>query len=440
MNNQPYNNDYETDTPKSEEVEKKHSEYSEQELDSIEYITPVSRKKKHKHSHKKSEADSKTAENKDESQQSSADDFVFATPVRARKKKQRKKTSKKIIKVLLIILCVLLSIIIIAASTLFIFHQIGKSAMHDYDDMAVKPSPDIQGVENIDASGKQITYKGKKYIFNEDVATVVLMGIDRKDLGTQDGVVGTGGQADAIYIAIVDTKNNDVSLLSVSRDSMVDVDLYSESGKFLKTDNMQLCLSYAYGNGKETSAENTTKSLSRLFFNMPFDTYFAMDYTALRDLNDAIGGVTVTTNADFYSHTQKRVIQKGETITLHGDDAQNYVRARDLAKLESNTARIERQKQYMTAFLKQAVPAAKSDLSVVTNLYSTVSSNSTTNLTISKITYLATNALTHMSSYKDVKFYDVPGTVTKGETYAEFHVDEEKLFELMLSLFYEEVK
>lgn len=446
MNNQPYNNDYETETPKTQQdnnntEESENNTHTQQELDSIEYITPVHRKKHKKKKHKKSHSHSKENSNSDiESADNEADDFVFATPERVRKKKKNKNTNKKIIKVLLIILCVLLSIVVIATSTFFIFHQIGKNAMHDYDNLKIKPSPELSGVEKVENNGKVITYKNKKYAFNEDIATVALMGIDKVDLGTENGVVGTGGQADAIYIAIIDTKNKDVSMLSVSRDSMVDVDVYSKTGSYLHTKNMQLCLSYAYGDGKSKSAENTTKSLSRLFFNMQFDTYFAMDYTALHSLNDAIGGVTVTTNTDFFLHNENRNVKKGETITLYGEDAQRYIRARDLSQLDSNEARMERQKQYVTAFLQQAVPAAKKDLSVVTDLYSIISDNSTTNLNISKMTYLATNALTNIDSYKDIKFYDVPGSVTKGEKYAEYHVDEEKLFELMLSLFYEEVK
>ena len=440
MSNQPYNNDYETETPKPEEnITTNKPQHTKEELESIEYVTPIFKKKKKKHCIKKHSTQPHSEEKKAQLKES-ADDFIFATSERVRKKKKNKNTNKKIIKVLLIILCVLLSIVVIAAATFFVFHQIGKSAMHDYDDLSIKPSPQIEGIDKISTNGKEITYKNKKYVFNEDIATVVFMGVDKDDLGTENGIVGTGGQADAIFIAVIDTRNEDVSLLSVSRDSMVDVDVYSKNGSFLNTEKMQLCLSYAYGDGETKSAENTTKSLSRLFFNMQFNTYFSMDYTGLQKLNDAIGGVTVTTNTDFYSYNEKRTVKKGETITLYGADAEQYIRARDLSKLDSNKARMERQKQYLTEFFKQAIPAAKKDLSVVTDLYSTISDNSTTNLTISKVTYLATNALTNLDSYKDIKFYDAPGTVKKGETYAEYHIDEEKLFELMLELMYEEVK
>ena len=435
MNNLPYNNDYETESKTENTQDNSNSGFSKEELDSIEYITPIKHKKhKHKHKHKKSSTENA------KKMPDGADDFVFARPQKVSKKKHRKSKKRKVLKVLAIILAVISSILVVAVSTVFVFHQIGKSAMHDYDDMVVKPSPQVDDISSIDNSGKNITYKGKKYTFNEDVTSVVLMGIDRAQLGAIDSVVGTGGQADAIYIAVINTKTNDVSLLSISRDTMVDVNVYSTDGNFIDTRNMQLCLSYAYGDGKHKSAENTIVSLQRLFYGLQFDTYFAMDYEALMQLNDAVGGVTVTANTDFFCHSQNRTVKKGETVTLYGKDAEQYIRARDLSKLDSNEARMERQRQYISSFLSSVVPAAKEDLSVITDLYNTVSANSTTNLTVSKLTYLATNVLTNMDSYKDIKFYNIDGTVKKGETYAEFYANEDALMETMLNLFYEEVK
>jgi len=108
----------------------------------------------------------------------------------------------------------------------------------------------------------------------------------------------------------------------------------------------------------------------------------------------------------------------------------------DLSELASNTDRMDRQKQYITSFLSSVVPAAKKDISVVTTLYDTVKENSTTNLNTTKVTYLATSALSNIDSYKNINFYSVPGTVQKGEKYAEFYVDQTGLWELMLELFY----
>lgn len=425
MNNTP-NNDFEPTKPTTLGLQ---SEPTQQELDSIEYITPIP-KSKHKRKHISSKDSSMHI---DQATKADANDFIYA-----RRHSQKSKRKKKAIKVLIIILCVLLSLVIVAASTIFVFNSVGKSAMHNYDDMTIEPSPEIDKIEQVENSGKTITYNGKTYSFNEDVTTVALMGIDIKDFENTDKVVGEGGQADAIYIAVIDTKADKVTILGVSRDSMVDVNVYNTEGGFLRTENMQLCLSYAYGDGAHTSCENTLTSLERLFYGMQYDTYFSIDTRALETLTDTVGGVTVTSLVDFYSDYYNRTIKVGETVTLYGNDATMYIRSRDLQELDSNNDRMARQKQFMTAFLSQIWGSVKSNPAVIADLYGTISDNSTTNLTPSKMTYLTTTAISMLDSYKEIEFVNIPGTVKKGE-YAEFIVDENALMEIMLDLFYVDV-
>lgn len=428
MNNQPYNNDSENEISNnitSENTEVKTKVPTVEELEEVEYVLPVTHKnqKKSRKIH-----NNKTIKTKEEIEKESSD-FVFAQPHKEKKK-------SKVKKVLLIILIVLLSLVLILTSTVLIFRHIGKKAMLNYKDMVIKPPSEVENISKIENDGKTVVYNGKTYVFNEEIATVVMMGIDKDDLGITDEIVGTGGQADAIFIGIINNKSGKVSILSVSRDSMVDVNIYNTKGEFVKTDNMQLCLSFAYGDGKETSTKNTINSLERLFYGMKFNTYLALDYKGLHELNDAVGGVTVTATSDFYSYNERRTVKKGETFTLWGPDSEQYLRTRDLSELESNTDRMDRQKQYITALLSNVVPAAKKDITVVTKLFDAVKDNSTTNLNASKITYLATEALGNIDSYKNIGFYSVPGTVLKGEKYAEFHVDQTALWELMLELFY----
>ena len=49
---------------------------------------------------------------------------------------------------------------------------------------------------------------------------------------------------------------------------------------------MQLCLSYAYGDGKAKSAENTANSISRILYVVPITKYFALDLNGIAHLND----------------------------------------------------------------------------------------------------------------------------------------------------------
>lgn len=398
--------------------------FTQEELDKVEYVLPVKKKKSHKKHAKRKIDVNNIAE---------TDGFIFAQP--HNKKKERK---RKALKVFGIITAVIASLLIVATSTLFIFNEVGKSAMHNYEDMNIEPPvEEIEKVEKIENDGKTITYNGSNYTFNEKVTTVVLMGVDT---GKYDGEINeTNGQADAIYVAVLDTKEKKATILCINRDTMVDVNVYNIDGDFVKTEPLQICTAYAYGDTKENSCLNTLTSLQRLFYGMKFDTYFSLDITAIEDLNDAVGGVTVTTDTLFYSESQGREIQAGETVTLYGKDTSNFIRRRDTDKLDSNVDRMGRQKEYISAFLAQTFPTVKSNPSVILDLYSCIDTNSTTNLTPSKMTYLASTAVSNLDSYKDIEFVSIDGKVKKGE-YAEFHVDKDSLMEIMLDLFYVKVK
>lgn len=420
------NNDFEFTGDKTNYTPTPHTQ---EELDSIEYVLPVKKKKKKGHFRRKA----RTSTIPDISEDAESIEYIYAKPQSKRKKKKN-----KLKKILIIILCIILGLVIATAGTVFILNEVGKSAMHNYEDMNIEPAPDVEKIESVENSGKTIYYDGNTYAFNEKVTTVVFMGIDKDRAENPEDVIGKGGQADAIYIAVIDTLNNKVSILGVSRDAMVDVNVYNTDGDFVKTENMQLCLSYAYGDGGHSSCENTIVSLERLFYGIPFNTYFSFDKNAVSTLADTIGGVTLTSDIDFYSNYYNRTIKKGETFTLHGDDTNQYIRARDIDELDSNNDRMARQKQFMTAFLAQIWDSVKSDPSLVLDLYSTIDDYSTTNLTTAKMTYLASTALSKLDSYSDIEFVNVPGTVEKGE-YAEFNVDQDGLMELMLDLFYIEV-
>lgn len=424
MNNQR-NNDFEPTSKKS--ISQTPSSPTQQELDSIEYVLPINKKKKKKHICRKSNVIP------DASKEAESIEYVYAKPQNKRKKKK-----KKAAKILITVLCIILALVILTAGTIFIFNEVGKSAMHNYDDVAIEPTPEVENVEEISDGGKTIKYNGNTYALNEKIATVVFMGIDDEKSDTPTDVIGTAGQADAIYIAVIDTSNKKVSILGVSRDTMVDVNVYNTDGEFTKTDNMQICLSYAYGDGKETSCENTIVSLERLFYGMPFNTYFTIETKALEELTTTIGGVELTTQCEFFSHNNHCMIPAGQTISLYGKDATQYIRTRDMDELDSNNDRMTRQKQFITAFIAQIWDSVKSNPASVLDLYSTIDDYSTTNLTPAKMTYLATTALTQLDSYNEIEYINVPGTIKKGE-YAELIVDQNGLMELMLDLFYIQV-
>ncbi len=320
-------------------------------------------------------------------------------------------------------ICIVLAVIIAFVGTFACLDLSGKNELKNIDKQT-----DYQEV---------IEYNGSKYVYNQDVVAIAFLGVDKRELGLNDNAVGTGGQADADIVLTINTKTGKAKAIAVPRDTMVDIDLYSESGIFLRSENMQLCLSYAYGDGKAKSAENTTTSISRILYDVPISKYFALDLNGIKPINDAMGGVTVESLYDF----PNLGIKKGDSVKLTGDLTETYVRQRDMDTVNASLNRTSRQVQYIKAFAAQVIPAVTQDFSVVSRLYETASKYSTTNLSLSNVTYLASLMLS-----KGITNFD---TVTiEGEmkasdrkdyadfVYAEFYPDEDKLMQLVLDTFY----
>lgn len=324
-----------------------------------------------------------------------------------------------------------LAFLLCVAGVIGLLHVKGKNELLDYSDINIEP-PQIGDV-NTDDNGKTIKYKGKTYNFNDNMTSFLFMGIDREEQLPQDAVAGSTGQADTIILITLDTKTQNVTVVPISRDTIGEYNVYSANNEFLETKKGQICLSYAYGDGRETSCENTVLSVSRLFYNLPINSYFSMDDDGIGMLADAIGGVTVKSMLEY----DEWGFHEGETITLFGNKARNYVAFRDTDVLDSNNDRMARQKQFLEEFINQTVSNTKQDVSVPIDLYKVVKNEAVTNISTSKMVYLATNTISKLNTDKDISYKTIEGEVKKGDTgYAEFYPDETKLFELLLDVFY----
>lgn len=349
---------------------------------------------------------------------------------------RRKSAKKAVLRVLMIVGLSLLGIAVVAVSTFAILQTRGRAALMAAPDVTISaPASAVDDPEIvITDDGKTVVYKGATYTFNENRTNILCIGMDKEAMGLDGGTVGTGGQADMLVVLSVDTSNGQVDALAISRDTMVDVDLYTAEGAFYGVEHTQICLSYAYGDGRETSCENVVRSASRLLYGIPINTYFAIDQSTIPVLNDAIGGVTLPLLTDF-RRTGGYWNNEGDIVTLYGEEADRYVRQRNTAELDSNNDRMARQKQYVLAFFNQTLKATKQDLQVPLELYNVIKDDSVSTLSPSKITYLASSLVQHNSS---MNFHQVPGEVVKStdDGYAEFIVDEDALYEQVLNIFY----
>lgn len=303
-------------------------------------------------------------------------------------KKRKKKWSKKK-KIFVIILVILLFLIIALATTFLIMRHIGKNALLNTTDASLTLPDDIN-YDDLEGNGKTIVYKGHTYTFNNDVASVLFMGIDHDEF-KDDAVPATAGQADALYLMTYNTSNGAIKVLALNRDIMTDISRYDEEGNYYDTTTKQLCLAYAYGDGKHLSAKNQVMAVERFIYNIPINAYYAIDFSSLKILNDDIGGVTLIPEHTFSSFT------KGQPVTLMGDSAEQFVRFRDTNLLDDNLRRMACQKLYLNTFASQIVPAIKKDINVPIKLYRDSSKYTVTSLDVNVMVYLASSLATNYS-------------------------------------------
>ncbi len=338
--------------------------------------------------------------------------------------KKKKKSAGKII---LGVFIFFLMLVLVAVGTLFFMINSGKNNLLDYEDTTVEAVEEAE----IEDDGKTVRYNGKIYRLNENITSVACLGVDTEEIN-QNNTIGTAGQADTLVIIAYDTKTGKTKLLSIPRDTIGEVDIYDTKGSFVRVEETQVCLAYAYGDGGKTSCENVVASLQKLMFGIPIRSYAALDLKGIGPINDAVGGVTVTPNESFGS------FKAGKTVKLRGDRAMEFVRYRDHKDVSGNLGRMERQTQYIKAFAKAGVEKIGTDVSAITKIYNTAMNYAYTNVSLSDVSYLAVEFVTKANGQFET--FTTPGKMVAGDDkHSEFYIDETAFYETILSIYYNEV-
>ncbi len=294
----------------------------------------------------------------------------------------------------------------------------------DGSDAKVSSDPDV------------IWYNGKAYRYNHDLVTMLVMGIDQESdtIEEKDDVSGESGQADTIFLMVMDKSKDEIKMISISRDTMTQIKTFDYKGNYLGKSKNHLGLAYSFGDGKVTSCQYMVDAVSNLFYGMPINGYVALNMNAVAMINDAVGGVTVTVPEDMTQVDPS--FAEGAAVTLTGDQALKFTRYRDTEKDFSNNSRMERQKQYLVNFMGQAVKAMKADMGLPVSLYQSLTDDMVTNLSLDRSVYLATEAIDmHFTADGIVS---LKAKSKKGSVYDEVYVDDDALYDLIIQTFYTE--
>lgn len=329
----------------------------------------------------------------------------------------------KKIKIPLIIVSCILGICIVLASVYGILYLSGKNLF----------GKNFQNInaDNVEVDDNEITYKGNKYTLNKNIISALFIGVDKEGINTSQGY-GKNGQADTIFVMALDTKTGEIKILPISRETMIDVDIYSSTGIYSGVENEQVCLAYAYGNTAEESCENVLKSVKRILYGINISGYVAVELDGMGEITNKIGGVTLTPLEDISTFGLE--CEKDTPINLKGYTAIRYIQCRDDG-LDSNSKRMERQKQFLSAMATTIGNNIMKDYSNILTYYNTLSPYLSTNLSLSQITYIATNFL-KADIGSEFNYKIVSGEHIKGEEYVEFHPNEDELLDAIIDIFY----
>ena len=245
-------------------------------------------------------------------------------------------------------------------------------------DKLQKPKVDPEKVEVNDTIQESTLESMKGY------TTVALFGLDTR----QAGQLGSGNRSDTVIIASINNDNKEVKLVSVYRDTYLDL----TNGKFNKCNG-------AY------SAGGPQQAMSMLNKNLDLDIqyYISVDFAAMTKAIDLLGGIDIDVDDTEIEHLNNYIVETSEVTgvkttpltktglqTLDGVQATSYCRIRYTAG--DDFKRTERQREV----IMQIVSKAKTmDISQVNDIIDAVFPLAATNYTNDELLAMAPQLLTY---------------------------------------------
>ena len=298
--------------------------------------------------------------------------------------------------------------------------------------------------EDIENAEEQLTVyesvRGMPTIFvnggwyaERDIESLLVIGVD--DLGEITGAdsYNSGSQADFMVLLMRDRDTNESAALHINRDTMTQVPILGVTGQRAGSRWEQIALAYYYGKGEQDSCENTVNAVSNLLYGVEIDHYLAVTMDAVPIMNDWVGGVRLEMLDDFSDINPDMV--KGEKVLLWGEDALHYVQVRAGLDDSSNLNRMNRQRQYASAWFDKARPMM-TDYKEVAQLFSDLQPYHYSDCSVDELK----NVMEAFSKYPPENVYEIAGEAAVESVYMEYHADEAALQQMVLDLFYRPVE
>lgn len=248
--------------------------------------------------------------------------------------------------------------------------------------------PQVSG-EDIDLERPNRTNADRK----KDFFTFLVIGRD----------TGGGGNTDTILLAAYDVPNQNLNVMSIPRDTMVNV----------PWDIKRINSVYNFNGGDEKGIQALYKEISQLVGFVP-DFQVVVEWDAVGELVDAVGGVwfDVPRNMNYDDPTQNLSIhiRKGYQ-KLNGEQAMGVVRYRHDNDMrygypDGDLGRIKTQQAFLKAVVAQCLKIE--NMTRVNQLAKVFTNNVTTDLSINNLAWFAEKAIFGGLNMDHVNFMTMP--------------------------------
>ena len=203
--------------------------------------------------------------------------------------KRREKKEKKGLKVFGITVLVLVIILVILVGSIFLFitNKLNK-------------------VQSIDLNEDDLSVSSQAEESLSEYRNIAIFGID-----SREDTYSKGNRSDCIIIASINNKTKEVKLLSVYRDTYVNIE-----GHGLDK------ITHAYSYGEAPLAIKTLNAN----LDLNIKEFITVNFDAVKDIIDSVGGIQMQITSEEVSHISG--ISKAGTYNLTGEQALAYARIR----------------------------------------------------------------------------------------------------------------
>ena len=209
---------------------------------------------------------------------------------------------------------------------------------------------------------------------------IALFGLDTREDSFSNS------RSDCIIIVSINNSTKDVKLLSVYRDTYVDVDGYGLT---------KITHAYAYG-GPSLALSTLNKNL-----DLDITEFVTVNFETVRTIVDEIGGVQITvTDAEA---SKVPGLSSAGTYNLNGDQALAYSRIR---KIDTDYQRTERMRTVLGAIFTKVKGLSASSIN---SLLDTMLPHVSTNIAKDEITKLIPDVLSYNITYSEGWPYETKG-------------------------------